>query len=121
MQEIRNDIKKIFQRLPAQAVVGNSPRQLTDFGEKIADNLKALDWATSFAPTLLSDEVRQMPPFRVDEFATQQVLDLGSSMEARIAACADEFGTNRDNVRAALQVVLRDELLRLRGDQPSAT
>ena len=36
MQEIRTDIKKIFQRLPSEALDRDSPIRLTDLGDEMA-------------------------------------------------------------------------------------
>ena len=56
VDEIRADIKKIFSRLPdPKTVASGSPRQLTDFGSKIAEKVHAQEWATTVAPTLVSN------------------------------------------------------------------
>ena len=111
-KEVRDDIKQIFLRLPPVPVVGSSPLRLTDFGEKMADFMKAKPWATDLAPSLQA-EVAGKRPFEVDEFSRGYVqLRLNDELKERVAACAYEFGVDRDAVLRVLQVVLRDELLR---------
>ena len=58
--EIREDIKKIFERLPSkETVAGLGPFQLTDLGKEISTELKAKDWARYIAPSL-SEAVKSM-------------------------------------------------------------
>lgn len=111
-REVRDDIKLIFLRLPPVPVAGASPLQLTDFGEKMADFMKAKTWASELRPSLLA-EVAGKRPFEVDEFSRRYVQTrLQDDMKERVAACAYEFGVERDDVLKVLRVVLRDELLR---------
>lgn len=111
-KEVRDDIKQIFLRLPPVPVVGSSPLRLTDFGEKMADFMKAKPWASDLAPSLQA-EVAGKRPFEVDEFSRNYVqTSLNDELNERVAACAYEFGVDRDAVLRVLQVVLRDELLR---------
>ena len=111
-KEVRDDIKQIFLRLPPVPVVSSSPLQLTDFGERMADFTKAKPWASDLAPSLRA-EVAGKRAFEVDEFSRSFVhLRLNDDLKERVAACAYEFGVDRDDVLKVLQVVLRDELLR---------
>ena len=113
MVEIRDDIKKIFLRLPPVPVASSSPLKLTDFGEKIAKEFEAREWATGLTPTL-AHEVEGKRAFEIDEFSEKFVgTRLGKDWEERVAGCAYDFGIKRDDVRAVLRVVLRDELIRL--------
>lgn len=112
LKEVRQDIKQIFLRLPPPPVAGDSPLQLTDFGEKMADFTKAKSWASDLAPSLRADVVGKRP-FEVDEFSRSFVHGrLQDDMKESVAACAYEFGVERDAVLKVLQVVLRNELLR---------
>ena len=112
LKEVRQDIKQIFLRLPPPPVAGDSPLQLTDFGEKMADFTKAKSWASDLAPSLRAD-VAGKRPFEVDEFSRSFVHGrLSDDMKESVAACAYEFGVERDAVLKVLQVVLRNELLR---------
>ena len=55
MREIREDVKNIFNRLPPSTVSGNSPRQLTDLGKKVSEEVRAEDWAGSIVNTVFPD------------------------------------------------------------------
>ena len=68
MAEIREDMKKIFQRLsPPPPAVGQSPARLTDYGEELSKNMDAEQWARDLAPKLMPD-VRGKKDFEVDAF-----------------------------------------------------
>ena len=113
VDEIRADIKKIFQRLPDPVVAGTSPLQLTDFGEKIAKSIDAHTWALTLAPTVLPD-VEGKRPFEIDTFSQSYVdTRLDDQWKERVARCAYEFGIDRSGVLSVMQVVLREELLHL--------
>lgn len=111
MREIRDDIKKIFSRLPPAPVSASSPLRLTDFGKQIEEHLNARDWARSLAPTL-SNEVAGKQPFEIDAFSKAYVHgELEEDWNVKVASCAYEFGIDRDGVLSVLRVVLRDALL----------
>ena len=113
MKEVREDLKKILQRLPEQTTASGSPVTLTDYGKTIAEDLGAQAWAEKLAPTLLPTVVGTRA-FQVDEFARDHVTDdLSDDWRVRVAECAYEHGLKRDQVLAVLRVVLRDELLRI--------
>ena len=111
LETIQNDIKSIFLKLPPVPVSGSSPRQLTDFGEKIAEQFGADEWASTLAPDLMR-KVEQKKPFEIDQFCQNYVeSELTSEYEVRVLECAYEKGTSKENVLAVLAVVLRDKLL----------
>ena len=113
MKEIRDDIKKIFLRLPALAVSGNSPLHLTEFGKKIAESFRADYWAKELAPRLLSS-VEGKEPFEIDDFCNSYVNDqLDRITRIEVKKCAYDFGVASDSICSVLKVVLRDELLRI--------
>ena len=115
MQEIRKDIKRIFERLPPAPVAGSSPFQLTDFGEQIAKKLHVHEWAAKLAPTLIG-EVQGKEPFEIEEFCDSYInKNLDKNMSIEVAKGAYEFGIGKKGVRSVLRVVLRDELLKLGG------
>ena len=112
LREVRQDLKQIFLRLPPPPVAGDSPLQLTDFGRKMADFMKVKSWTADVAPAL-RDEVAGKRPFEVDDFSRSYVQGrLQDDMKESVAACAYEFGVERDAVLKVLQVALRNELLR---------
>ena len=109
---IRDDIKQLYSRLPAQGVTVGGRLSLTDFGEMVAERLEAQEWAANLAGSLLSD-TRGIRPFEVDEFCeTYTDTKLDEDWEKKVAMNADQFGTDKDSVRTVLRVVLRDELLK---------
>ena len=113
MAEIREDIKKIFHRLPPSAVASGSPMRLTDFGENIAGEFGAFEWAGKLAPRLM-DQARGKEPFEVYEFSKKYVSSHWEEKWSRkVMECAYEAGTESGNVLAVMSVVLRDELLKL--------
>ena len=110
--DIKADIKKIFLRLPETPVKNGSPVQLTDLGEKIAEWLEAEKWASELAEPLLG-EISEMQPYQVDEFCIEYVkTERTEDLKERVAACAYEFGIDKEGVRSVLRVVLRDKLLK---------
>ncbi len=113
MKEIRDDIKRIFERLPPAPVAGSSPFQLTDFGEQIAKKLNAHEWAAKLAPELI-DDIQGKQPFEIDEFCGIYIQkELGKNMEKEVSKGAYKFGIEKEGVLSVLRVVLRDELLKL--------
>ena len=119
MKEIRADIKNIFKLMPPKPVAGNSPLKLTELGERMAAFMNAADWAEARAPALLA-QIASMQAFKVDDLSRNQVRqqhDHDQQLRNLVASCAYEFGTPLDGALDVLQVVLRDELLRLRDQQ----
>ena len=114
MKEIRDDIKGILSRLPPPRLVKtNSPLSLSDFGKKVAKDMDAYKWAAELAPSLI-DEVKGMAPFQIDEFAAKYSQSrLTDYWEGVVAATAYDTGLSRDDIRVALHITLRDELLSL--------
>ena len=121
MKEIREDIKKIFHRLPTPAVAGSSPLRLTDFGQEIADNFGAVEWAKGLAPKLV-DEVQGKEPFEIDARCGEYVNDNWPTAfwRRKVQKCSYEMGTAENSVLNVLKVVLRDELLKLLEGEPPA-
>ena len=118
MKDVRDDIKTILKRLPAEPILGgNSPVQLTDFGKRLADQMGAQRWAEELAASLL-DSVRGKKPSEVDEFCTTYVSSkLDALMESVLTDVAYEVGRDKEEVRPVLRVVLREELFKLRGQR----
>ena len=124
-KDIRDRIDTILLRLPpTPGVAGKSPLQLTDLGERMADFINAKTWANQ-AATIALHEIVGMQPFEVDLFSRRYVRErlVGNEWASLINSCAYEHGTTTEAVLDVLQVVLRDEFLRLRdqgstGDPP---
>ena len=115
--EIRADIKEIFKRLPPlpAPVSASSPLTLTltEFGRKMSESMDATTWARAVAPSLQED-VAGKRAFEIDAFSRDYV---GERMtrDDRVAKCMYEMGVERDAALRVLQVVLRDELLKVTG------
>ena len=116
MDEIRGDIKDILQRLPPPPVAGASPAKLTDFGDRLAAHMDAMQWAAGIAVEL-APTLRGQEPYQVDQFAEAYVENsLSEEMKKTVARCAYEFGVGRVEPKAVLRVVLRDALLAAKPD-----
>lgn len=114
VKEIREDIKKIFNALPAQTVKGRSPVQLTEFGEKISTAVSARGWAADHAPNLVA-EASGKPEFELFEicvrYVAKQIED--DDFSRMVRAAAYEHGTEPEQIRKVYEVELRDQLLDL--------
>ena len=111
MDEIRNDIKKIFLSLPPPVVKSSSPVTLTELGEKIATSFGAADWAKELAPTI-ANRIVGMAAFEIDEFCQEYVhVKVDDTHKTQVTRVAYEFGIDRQKVLNVLRVVLRDELI----------
>lgn len=113
LANIQRDVGRILQHLGLATVVSDSPMTLTEFGEKIADEMGVRAWAEALAPNLLK-EVKGTRAFEADEFAEKYVqTGLSSEWQDRVAASAYKHGLKRANIQNVLRVVLRDEILRV--------
>ena len=108
LREIRADIKKIFQRLPAEPIGSASPRALTDYGQRIADAVDAKIWAEREAQNL-DAQAEGRRGYEIEDLAFQHVETHELSPDIRETAF--EQGFTVAHVRDVLAVVLRDVLL----------
>ena len=108
---IEDDVKNILRQMPSTATVSQSPLRLTEFGEQLAEFMGAFAWAENIAPEVnLLDAVE---PYEIDEIADDYSRNgLDKETDDLVARCAYQFGTDQANVRSALRVVLRDELIK---------
>ena len=116
MEEIRDDIKNIFQALPMPTAVGKSPTQLTEFGEKIANRIEVWEWASQEAESLLDDETLVgMEPFQIEAFR-EGYIDSGfqhqGTVQDKMNMAIYEFGIDRDRALPVLRIPLREALLK---------
>ena len=72
MEEIRDDIKQIFRKLPNTPVSSQSPLQLTELGKSISEKLRGKEWAKNTAPKLM-DKIRGKPAYEIQEFCFSYV------------------------------------------------
>ena len=68
VSEIREDIKKIFRRLPRQPIESQSPLRLTDYGRALSEGIAGAKWASRIADTI-GDQVEGMEAFEIQEFS----------------------------------------------------
>lgn len=112
MAEIRDDIKKVFLRLPTPVAQSASPSVLTDYGNKIAETFDAAAWAKEIAETIVG-RITGMAAFEIDEFCQKYVdAELDDTQKTKVLKVAYEFGIEHQKVRNVLRIVLRDELLK---------
>ena len=111
MAEIREDIKKILGRLPADPIGATSPLSLTDYGEEIAKAVDAATWAKNHVG-MVKDRALGKPAYEIEDISfayARTEYTLSPSMRETMY----EHGYSGDHVRSVLGVVLRDELIRL--------
>ncbi|MCY4129513.1 MAG: hypothetical protein OXG15_09785 [Gammaproteobacteria bacterium] len=119
MEEIRNDIKEIFIRLPAKPLSETSQLALTDKGRKMLAEIEGERWALELATTL-TGKVDDMDEYQIQEFCFGFVgsLDLTDEQDARIRKCAYENASDKEETLIVLAVELRDVLLEKIGKAP---
>lgn len=113
MTEIRDDIKKIFERLPTPAVSPGSPLRLTEYGEKLSDFLNAEKWASETANAVES-KVKGKDAYQIQEFCNEYVsckFQPSEEQAQTIRNCMFQHGATRTHVNEVLSLVLRDKLL----------
>lgn len=84
--EIREDVKiiqdkieEIFTRLPSsnQITTSTSPLSFTDFGETVAEDLDAHDWAVRVSRDVW-EEVEKMEDYEVHEYCFDHIIDMST-------------------------------------------
>ena len=119
--DIRNELRILLQKVEQVlhrvdgGVARGSPLQLTEVGRSMSEALGSTAWAEAKAFDL-SEQVRGMGPYDVQEFSKKFVTDVfepDAEMESAIKACAYEHGLQRNDVLQVLVVELRDQLLAL--------
>ena len=113
IDEIRNDIKDIFGRLPAETFKSNSPRTLTDLGKEISENLKASDWAEEHSTRIFSS-FQDKQPYEIDRYSFEFVEKIAMSsleFDKTIQQTAYERGISTYGVKAVFAIELRDAIL----------
>lgn len=121
IKEIRDDIKKIFDRLPAPTIASQSPIRLTDLGNEIATEIKVHEWISDYAARL-SGSIESKSAYDIQEFCFQQaqeklLADVESGVVTRITGedikmSAYNHGLELKGVFDVVGVVLRDEMLK---------
>lgn len=120
IREIRQDIKSIFRGVGTQTVSTKSPLELTDIGRKISVEIGAREWAQEEAGRLFS-RVQGMSEYQTQEFCMRYcVYQFRPDQEylLRLEQSAFTNGLDLRSVREVLGVVLRDQILKVRGEIP---
>ena len=112
MQEIRLDIKKIFERLPPPTTATRSPISLTELGQEISDKLNVAAWAKTEAKQFYED-VAGKNPFEIQEISFNHALNFEPSEDLLkgMQQTAFDRGLDMVGVRDVFGVELRDVLL----------
>lgn len=112
VRAIREDIGKIFSRMPSTTAVSASPRRLTSLGRKISVLLKAGDVVARMAEDL-RPQTAGKSNYEIQVFA-QKHIDAWSpegALESAIQQCAFDHGIPRADVMEVFAIELRDALL----------
>ncbi|MYB57711.1 MAG: hypothetical protein F4X51_15090 [Gemmatimonadetes bacterium] len=121
LTEIRDDIKRIFDRLPSAVISSASPNILTDLGRKVSSEIKAYDWANSqVASEHLTFRVKGKNQYEVQKFAFAYVKEcfLPPEFIQAMQTSAYENGISYDEVLDVLGIELRDALNASLADEP---
>lgn len=113
INEIRNDIKEIFRRLPSKPLAETNPLSLTDKGRKMLSEIDGETWARNLSQTLI-DKVSGMDEYQIQEFCfkfVQEKLELTNQQEAIIRKCAYQNASNKEETLKVLAVAVRDNIL----------
>ena len=113
IDEIRDDIKKLFERLPATSITSGSPITLTELGKSISKEIEASDWAKNKVEEFLSD-VQGKQPYEIQEISFEYVKEKfkpSDEFNRKMQECAYKNGVSIDGVKDVLAVELRDALL----------
>lgn len=115
MKEIRSDVKDILSRLPRSALQEGSPIRLTEFGEHLASQIKAKEWADRLcASGELQRRVMGMSNYEIQEFCLEFATSERQYDDDEIdllRQCAYDNGVKITVVERVLGIVLRDRLL----------
>ena len=106
----------------------NRPLKLTEHGWSIVNHMDAQTWVQEQTERLKHD-ITAMKPYEVDIYAhgvlekhglfgpkTKRMLPENRELHDKVSESAYEHGASREDVLAAVQVLLRDELLKEQQD-----
>ena len=116
MEEVRKDIKNIFDRLPPLPTKEASPIRLSEHGERISKDIDAKAWAEKVTHKLIG-QTKSMTPFQVQEFSFDyaNAFEPDDALLVKMQQSSFETGIDLEGVRRVLGVELRDRLLQLNG------
>ena len=122
IEEIREDIKKIFQELPKKVDSDTSPLRLTDLGKSISAFLDAATWAEQTAQKAVTGiPEEEKHPYGIQTYCFEFVKrpdTLSDQLNRKVQEAAYNNGLEVDTVKRVLALELRDLLLRRYGLEP---
>ena len=125
MEEMRDDVKKIFHALPQDTTKTSSPITLTDLGIEIAKEIKANEVVEKRAKLFIS-RATDMPPYEIQEMCFNYVEDelindsdiqedYRNLLDTRVKTSAFQHGLEVNQVLRVIGVLLRDKVLEAKG------
>lgn len=117
ISEMRDDIKKILERLPPSPPVASmgSPLRLTEFGQSISETIEAGVWAQKTAEDTVH-RVKGKRPYEIQEFCqtfVKEEFQPSEDLLQKMQDCAYDNATSLDQVKEVLALELRDALLKI--------
>lgn len=114
LEDIRRDIRNIFDRLPLVPTTNESPIRLSEHGERISKDIDAKAWAEEETQKLIGQS-RGMTPYQVQElsFDHAKAFEPDDALLVKMQQSSFETGIDLEGVRRVLGVELRDRLLQL--------
>ena len=115
INEVRDDIKKILDRLPAKVVASGSPIRLTDLGNQVSEKIDAKNLAGEHAQKVFN-KVKDSAPYEIQEYCMEYVKEESAWAPDQLKEfgnCAYENGIPLEQVFDVIAVELRDALLEL--------
>lgn len=116
MNEVRGDIKKILNRLPASTIQRGSPLMLNELGKKVAECLEAHEMVNSIFDDAYQN-AQGKPAFDVQQMCFDYVLkdwEPPDNFTERIKDCAYKHGIDRKQTMNVIAIQLRDRILEKR-------
>lgn len=112
LKEIRDNVAEILGRTTPSPLARTTPLRLNDFGQKIAEQIGADEWASEICEQS-KGKVHNKTPYEIQEFCFQsvQALELGPDQKTLVNTSAYENGLEVEVVLRVLAIVLRDKLL----------
>lgn len=122
LNDIRNDVRTLLDRVPAVHIARGSPLRLTELGKSVSTALDAPAWMGALAAELAERIAEATSPYDIQEFCLAYMrdeFDATADQIARIKQCAYDSGLEKQHVLEILALELRDKLLAQHG--PLAT
>ena len=114
LNDIRNDVRTLLDRVPAVHIARGSPLRLTELGKSVSRALDAPAWMASLATELADRVGESSSPYDIQEFCLAYMrdeFDTTAEQMERIKQCAYDSGLETQHVLEILAIELRDKLL----------